>query len=93
MNIGQLPLNTWLVIERPKTNGFVLASEHATQQEAEAERDGRNAEARFMRFTTCLIIEPVAQRMGGHPHWSCTERVTAQRRGVASGTDDSSNTW
>lgn len=63
-----LPCDTWIVVEHPATGGVALISLHETQYEAEAERDRRNREARHRRFSACLLLEPVAQRMGGHRH-------------------------
>jgi hypothetical protein len=67
-----LPFDTWIVVEHPAKGGVALISLHATQCEAEAERDKRNREARHSRFSACLLLEPVAQRMGGHRHPLCT---------------------
>jgi hypothetical protein len=65
MQIGQLPLDTWIVIEHPTLNGVALVSQHASQSEAEAERDRRNRATRAKRFSACIVVEPVAERMGG----------------------------
>jgi hypothetical protein len=66
MPTRDLPLNTWLVVEqRSPGSRLKLVSKHATQREAEAERDKRNLSQRNPRFTACIIFEPVAQRMGG----------------------------
>jgi hypothetical protein len=66
MTTRDLPLNTWLVVEQ-KSPGTPLipVSKHATQREAEAERDKRNRGQPKSRFAACLVLEPVAQRMGG----------------------------
>jgi len=63
-----LPLDTWIVVEHPSRADVVLVSQHETQHEAEAERDRRNEEAHAARFSACLVLEPVAQRMGGRRH-------------------------
>ena len=61
-----LPLNTWMVIrQRASRQDVVLVSEHPTQDAAEAERDRRNAEAADRPFHACVVLEPIAQRMGG----------------------------
>jgi hypothetical protein len=61
-----LPLNTWLVVEqRSPGTPFTLVSKHATQREAEAERDKRNHGQPEPHFTACIVLEPIAQRMGG----------------------------
>jgi hypothetical protein len=68
MEVGHLPLNTWIVIDCPAAENAVLTSRHATLSEAEADRDGRNRKGRCLRYRTCMIIEPIAERMGGQPH-------------------------
>jgi hypothetical protein len=40
-------------------------SQHETQREAETERDRRNHDVNCSRYAACLIVEPVAERMGG----------------------------
>jgi hypothetical protein len=66
MPARDLPLNTWLVVEQRSPGGRLkLVSKHATQREAEAERDKRNLGRRNPHFTACIVLEPVAQRMGG----------------------------
>jgi hypothetical protein len=63
---SQLPRDTWLVIEQGSANATpTLVSQHATCREAEAERDRRNESARRSQFQACIILEPIAQRMGG----------------------------
>jgi hypothetical protein len=66
MPTRNLPLNTWLVVEQrlPGTR-LTLVSRHATQREAEAERDNRNQGQPKPHFTACIVLEPIAQRMGG----------------------------
>jgi hypothetical protein len=66
MTTPNLPLNTWLVVEQ-KSPGTRLApvSRHATQREAEAERDRRNQGLSEPHFAACMVLEPIAQRMGG----------------------------
>jgi len=66
MSSQTLPCGTWLVIahngpdRRP-----VLISRHANCREAEAERDRRNRGAGEFQFQACMVLEPIAQRMGG----------------------------
>ena len=58
---------TWIVVEHKLPGGRArLISKHASQQEAEAECDSRNSAHAERRFTACILLEPVAQRMGGH---------------------------
>ena len=66
MPMRNLPLNTWLVVEQetPATRA-TLVSKHATQREAEAERDKRNRGLIEPLYRACIVLEPVAQRMGG----------------------------
>jgi len=62
-----LPLNTWVVVEQKLPGGRArLISKHASQKAAEAERDRRNSGRAERPFTACILLEPVAQRMGGH---------------------------
>ena len=68
MRMGQLPLDVWMVVEHASIGRSVLTSLHKTQGEAEAERDRRNREAQGVRFRACMLLEPVAQRMGGRRH-------------------------
>jgi hypothetical protein len=63
----QLPLDTWIVVEGDSTESVFLISKHESQCDAEAERDRRNQEARCARYRACIILEPVAERMGGQP--------------------------
>lgn len=66
MPSGQLPLNTWIVVENNDTiNGTALVSQHESQREAERERDRCNRGANRPRYAACLIMEPIAERMGG----------------------------
>jgi hypothetical protein len=63
-----LPLDTWIVVKHLPRDGVVLASRHESQHEAEAERDKRNHKARGACYSACMLLEPIAQRMGGHLH-------------------------
>jgi hypothetical protein len=66
MHSGQLPLNTWIVVKNNHSiDGLELVSRHETQREAERERDRRNHDLNRSRYAACLIVEPVAERMGG----------------------------
>jgi hypothetical protein len=66
MHSGQLPLNTWIVVENNYSiDGAELVSQHETQREAETERDRRNHGVNRSRYAAWLIVEPVAERMGG----------------------------
>lgn len=66
MSCHNLPCDTWLVIEHARSDGVPqLVSEHASCGEAEAERDRRNRNAGEAHFQACIVLEPIAQRMGG----------------------------
>jgi hypothetical protein len=58
---------TWVVVEQKLPGGRArLISKHASQKEAEAECERRNSGRTERPFTACILLEPVAQRMGGH---------------------------
>ena len=66
MPTRNLPLNTWIVVEqRAPGNRAKLVSKHLTQTEAEAERDRRNSGLAEPLFAAWIVLEPVAQHMGG----------------------------
>jgi hypothetical protein len=57
----------WVVVEQKLPGGRArLISKHASQKEAEAECDRRNSGRAERPFVACILLEPVAQRMGGH---------------------------
>lgn len=60
----RVPLDTWMVVEPVAHNSIRPVSTHATQDEAEAERDKRNRALGEVRYTVCIAFEPVAERMG-----------------------------
>ena len=64
MPTRNLPLDTWVVVEPLTNNQLKPLSTHATQEEAELERDRRNAELGSRLYSACRILEPVAARMG-----------------------------
>lgn len=61
----RLPLNTWIVVEQNPTR---LVSKHLSQKGAEAERDRHNCSraGAGCALIACVLVEPVAERMGGH---------------------------
>ena len=66
MHSGQLPLNTWIVVENNHSiDGAALVSQHESQREAERERDRCSRRVNRSRYAACLIVEPIAERMGG----------------------------
>jgi hypothetical protein len=67
MTTRYLPVGTWMVVEQHAAwKHLALVSRHETQAAAETERDRRNSGSRKGPYRACLIVEPVAQRMGGH---------------------------
>ncbi len=66
MTTRKLPLNTWMVIQHLSSwKDVALVSKHDTQGAAEAECDKRNKTALDRPYRACIILEPIAQRMGG----------------------------
>jgi hypothetical protein len=66
MSTRNLPLNTWMVIcQHSSWKELALVSRHDTQDAAEAERDRRNEVSLDRPYRACLVLEPIAQRMGG----------------------------
>jgi len=66
MPTRNLPLNTWIVVEQRSPGSRArLISTHLTQTEAEADRDRRNKGLAEPVFAAWIVLEPVAQRMGG----------------------------
>jgi len=55
----------WVVVEQNLPGGRArLISKHASQKEAECDR--RNSSRVERPFSARILLEPVAQRMGGH---------------------------
>ena len=68
MSTRYFPLNTWMVVEQHSSwKDVVLVSTHETQGAAEAERDKRNQASLERPYRVCMLLEPIAQRMGGQP--------------------------
>jgi hypothetical protein len=62
MRTMDLPLDTWVVVE-PLSGGEVrLMSKHATQQQAETERDRRNRGLNAPRFRAVKALAPIASQ-------------------------------
>jgi hypothetical protein len=51
------------VVEQRSSKIATLISMHTTQREAEVERDKRNKGLPKPRYSACIVMEPVAQRM------------------------------
>jgi hypothetical protein len=64
MPTASLPLDTWVVVEQLTNNQLRSISTHGTQQEAELERDRRNAQVGNRLYSACRVLEPAAARMG-----------------------------
>lgn len=64
MEMQPVPLDTWMVVEPITHNAIKPVSLHATQEEAETERDRRNKNLARPRYSACIALEPVAERMG-----------------------------
>ena len=60
MHVAKLPLETWIVVDRTRND---VVSTHATQDEAEGERDKLNEGLSGVQYSACIAIEPVAQGM------------------------------
>ena len=61
-----LPLNTWIVVEQaPSRQGTALISTHDSQRAAEVECDRRNRVSPERPYQACILLEPIAERMGG----------------------------
>jgi hypothetical protein len=60
MKLVELPLDTWVVIEPVTASEVNLLSTHATQHQAEAERDERNRGLRAPRYSAIKALAPVA---------------------------------
>jgi hypothetical protein len=60
MKLSDLPLDTWVVVEPVTGNDVKLLSEHATQRQAEAERDRRNHGLGAPRCRAVKTLKPIA---------------------------------
>jgi hypothetical protein len=63
MTFKNVPIDTWMVVD-VAFNGWNVVSTHASQNDAERERDTRNEGLARRRYTACLAFEPIAQGMG-----------------------------
>jgi len=64
MKTKSVPLDKWVVVQPLENDELKPISIHATQEEAEQERDRRNAIVGNRLYSACRILEPVAARMG-----------------------------
>lgn len=60
MRVVDLPRDTWVVIEPAASGEVTLVSTHATQRQAEAERDKRNKGLQSPRFNAIKTLTPTA---------------------------------
>jgi hypothetical protein len=66
MATRNLPLNTWIVVEQePSRERTALISTHDCQRAAEVECDRRNRASPEHPYQACILLEPIAERMGG----------------------------
>ena len=59
MKLTDLPLDTWVVVEPVTGNEVKLLSKHATQHQAEAERDRRNEALGAHRCRAVKTLAPI----------------------------------
>jgi hypothetical protein len=64
MRVVDLPRDTWLVVEAVAAGEVELVSTHATQRQAEAERDERNCGLRTPRYSAIKTLAPAAGAQG-----------------------------
>ena len=60
MRVVDLPLDTWVVVEPLAADEMKLMSTHATQGQAEAERDQRNRGLQAPRYRALKALAPTA---------------------------------
>lgn len=73
MRLVDLPLDTWMVVEPIPGGEVKLLSKHATQRQAETERDRRNQGLRAPRFRAMRMLAPIASAQ------ACAASVVMQR--------------
>ncbi|HEX5998379.1 MAG TPA: hypothetical protein VFZ16_03115 [Hyphomicrobiaceae bacterium] len=64
MRVNDLPLDTWVVIESLPGGELNLMSTHASQYQAEAERDSRNKGLPAPRYSAVRALSPAAGAQG-----------------------------
>jgi hypothetical protein len=64
MRVTDLPLDTWMVIEALPGGECNLLSMHATQFQAETERDSRNKGLTAPRYSAIKALAPAAGAQG-----------------------------
>ena len=73
MEMGTVPIDTWMVVEPITFNSVKPVSLRASQAEAEAERDRRNKNLTRPRYQACIAAEPMAERMGSPIRLACAQ--------------------
>jgi len=63
MTMKNMPIDTWMVVD-VAYNRWDVVSTHASKNEAERERDTRNEGLPRRRYSACMALKPVAERMG-----------------------------
>ena len=80
MTTRNLPLNTWIVIQQSSSwKDVALVSRHDSQIAAEAERDRRNKGSLDRPYRACILLEPIAYRMGGQLAPTANRRSAARQ--------------
>jgi hypothetical protein len=74
MRVVDLPLDTWVVVEPLGVGEVELLSTHATQRQAEAERDARNKRLGVHRCNAIKTLAPTASAL------ACAAAVAHKRR-------------
>jgi hypothetical protein len=74
MRVVDLPLDTWVVVEPLGAGEVELLSTHATQHQAEAERDARNKRLGTRRCSAIKTLVPTASAL------ACTAAVSHKTR-------------
>ena len=63
MVLKKVPVDTWMVVDVDGNRSEVVST-HACCRDAEAERDRRNEGLSRSRYSACIAIQPIAERMG-----------------------------
>jgi hypothetical protein len=73
MKLTDLPLDTWVVVEPVTGNEVKLLSKHATQHQAEVERDRRNEGRDAPRCQALKTLAPIPSAQ------ACAAQITHRR--------------
>ena len=58
MTLKYVPIDTWMVVD-VADNGWNVISTHASQNDAERERDTRNEGLARRRYSACMALKPL----------------------------------